>query len=228
MKPVIRIDIVSDVVCPWCYIGKRRLEKAMDELKDQYAFDVSYHPFELNPAIPKEGRDQKEYLTSKFGGASKYEQITNHVSSIAAAEGIEFNFNRQDISPNTRDAHRIINLAAEHGVQKIVVEALFKAYFTDGTDLSKTSNLVAVASSAGLDKDVVEKLLSSDDKIAEVIAAETQMQSNGITGVPFYIVNNKYGVSGAQTSSTFIDAFRQIGKEIETSAEACDVSDPNC
>lgn len=228
MKPVIRIDVVSDVVCPWCYIGKRRLEKAMDEVNAQYDFDVTYHPFELNPGIPPEGRDQKEYLISKFGGKARYDQITNHVTSVAASEGLEFNFDRQGISPNTRNAHRLINLAAEHGVQKAVVEALFKAHFTEGTDLSKTDNLVSVAAEAGLKRDLVEKLLSSDDKLAEVIAAETQMQTNGVTGVPFYIINNKYGVSGAQASSTFIDAFRQIGNEAVSSGESCDTDDGNC
>jgi predicted DsbA family dithiol-disulfide isomerase len=227
-KPVIQIDVVSDVVCPWCYIGKRRLEKAIDAVSDRFDFEVNYHPFELNPTIPQEGLDQKEYLTAKFGGEERYDQLTGKVSSVAASEGITFNFNNQAVSPNTRNMHRIIRLAAEHGVQKEVVEAFFKAYFTEGKDLSKNTELTLVASEAGLAVDLIEKLLASEDHLAEVIAAETQMQSNGITGVPYYILNNKYGVSGAQASATFISAFKQIGGEIITSSESCSVDEKNC
>src|SRR6187399_1680124 len=128
-KPVIQIDVVSDVVCPWCYIGKRRLEKAIDAVSDQFDFEVNYHPFELNPTIPQEGLNQKEYLTSKFGGKARYDQLIGNTTSVAASEGLAFNFNKQAISPNTRNMHRIIRLAAEHGRQKQVVEAFFKAYF---------------------------------------------------------------------------------------------------
>ncbi len=107
-KPVIKIDVVSDVVCPWCYIGKRRLEKAIDQLKDKIDFEVEYHPFELNPDMPAEGRNHKEYLMAKFGGESKYNQLTRHVVDVAAAEGLKFDFTSETISPNTRNAHRLI------------------------------------------------------------------------------------------------------------------------
>jgi predicted DsbA family dithiol-disulfide isomerase len=229
MKPTIRIDVVSDVVCPWCYIGKRRLEKAIDSLNHQYDFDVHYHPFELNPTIPAQGLNQKEYLSNKFGGESRYNQITQHVTSVAASEGLEFNFSKQGVSPNTRLAHRIIHLAEDAGVQKAAVEALFKAYFTDGLDLSNKENLIAVATQAGLNKDAVMELLKSDDREAEVIAAEQEMQRHGITGVPFYIINSKYGVSGAQPSTTFVEAFKQIGREFAASAaESCNVEEGSC
>src|SRR6218665_1327399 len=113
MKPVISIDIVSDVVCPWCYIGKKRIEKAMTTLKDQYDFQVNYLPFELNPNTPKEGFDQKEYLTKKFGDAATFKQMTDRVTAAASEEGLHFDFNNQQKSPNTRDAHRIIRMAAQ-------------------------------------------------------------------------------------------------------------------
>jgi Predicted dithiol-disulfide isomerase involved in polyketide biosynthesis len=109
-KPKIKIEVVSDVVCPWCYIGKRRLEKAMDQLKDQMDFDVEFLPFELNPDMPKEGKDQKDYLVKKFGSEEKYQQITNHVVNVASQEGLKFDFQKQHVSPNTRDAHRIMRL----------------------------------------------------------------------------------------------------------------------
>lgn len=228
MKPTIRIDVASDVVCPWCYIGKRRLEKAIDLVKDKFNFEVVYHPFELNPGMPREGTNQKEYLSDKFGGIERYEHLTNNVTSVAATEGIEFNYSRQQISPNTRDMHRIIQSVS--GEQQVaVVEAFFKAYFTDGVDLSNHNNLIDIAVKAGLDKTRVEALLSTDELVAEVITAENQLQKLGITGVPFYIINNKYGVSGAQASKTFADAFNQVGIEMQpASGEACSMDDPNC
>src|SRR6267378_1254107 len=107
-KVKLRIDVVSDVVCPWCYIGKRRLEKAIGQLSSQFDFDVEYQPFELNPEMSKKGRNQKEYLTAKFGGEERYHQITDHVTRIAAEEGLKFDFKREIISPNTREAHRLV------------------------------------------------------------------------------------------------------------------------
>ena len=229
MKQKIRVDVVSDVVCPWCYIGKRRLEKAMTALGDRFEFEVAYHPFELNPGQALEGVNQKEYLTDKFGGDARYEQLTGHVTSIAAEDGIAFDYDKQLISPNTRAAHRMAQLAGEEGVQQPVIEALFKAYFTDGVDLSKKENLIQVGAGAGLDATKIDKLLSSDDKTAEVIASEKQMQQLGVTGVPFYIINSKYGVSGAQQPQAFIDAFNQIGLEtVATEGDSCAVDGKDC
>ncbi|MBT1702519.1 DsbA family oxidoreductase [Chryseosolibacter indicus] len=227
-KPIIKVAVVSDVVCPWCYIGKRRLENAVSSLSDKYDFEVAYYPFELNPDLPLEGTDQKEYLSAKFGGEHEYEQKTNHVSQIAATEGLEFNYNKQLVSPNTRNAHRLILLANEEGKQIALVEALFKAYFTDGVNLSKKENLVDIASSTGMDREKVKDFLDSDTGLTEVAAAETELQRIGISGVPFYIINDKYGVSGAQPSHAFIEAFENIGKEMVLAGETCDVEAKNC
>lgn len=213
MKPIIKIDVVSDVVCPWCYIGKRRLEKAVQNLSDQYDFDITYHPFELNPQIPVAGVNQKEYLVNKFGGEERYNQITEHVTRIAAEEGLTFNFEKQAISPNTRNAHRIIQWAKASDKQVEVKEAMMKAYFTDGVDLSKPENLVLVAETSGLKKSDVEALLQSTSGLAEVEQAEKEMQELGITGVPFYIIQNKYGLSGAQPSATFIEVIEKAATE---------------
>src|SRR5579871_3853514 len=167
-KPVIKIDVVSDVVCPWCYIGKRRLEKAIDQLKDEIDFEVAYHPFELNPDMPKEGRNQKEYLAAKFGGEDAYAQITGRTERTAAQEGLHFDFSKQKISPNTLDAHRLIAFAKAKGKQAEIKEALMSAYFEKGIDLSKTANLVSVAVEHGLDVNEVETFLVSDELAAEV------------------------------------------------------------
>lgn len=227
-KPKIKIEIVSDVVCPWCYIGKRRLEKAIDAVKDKYEIELEYHPFELNPQMPVEGVDQKTYLSNKFGGDERYVQLTSHVTKVAADEGLKFDFSKQHVSPNTRDAHRIIQLAKKEGVQPAVKEAFMKAYFEDGVDLSKKENLIAIAAHAGLAKEKTEKLLATDEGLAEVAYAEQQLQQLGISGVPFYIINNKYGVSGAQPSAAFIQAFEEIGSPSDMSGKACDVEAKNC
>jgi predicted DsbA family dithiol-disulfide isomerase len=229
MKPVIKIDIVSDVVCPWCYIGKRRIEKAMASLSGDFDFAVSYLPFELNPQTPKEGFDQKEYLSRKFGGEEKYKQITAHVTNVALQEGLHFDFNKQHISPNTRDAHRVIWFAKKEGKQLAVKEAFMKAYFEDGVDLTQKENIIAVASSAGLDAVRIATLLDSNEGWQEVNQLEQQNHQRGISGVPFYIINNQYGISGAQPSDVFVKALTQIGSEVSlTEREACNVDERNC
>ncbi len=227
-KPIVKIDVVSDVVCPWCYIGKRRLETALNDLSEKYVFDVTYHPFELNPQMPQRGTDQKQHLTNKFGSAERYDQITKHVTEVAATEGLTFDFSKQHVSPNTRDAHRIIALAKQEGKQVEMKEAFMKAYFTDGVDLSKNENLVSVAVAVGLSKEKVENLLSAEEGLVEVELAEKEMQRLGITGVPFYIIDNKYGMSGAQPSATFKQAIEEIGTKLQPTGEACDVEVENC
>ena len=228
-KPKIKVDVVSDVVCPWCYIGKRRLEKAIDTLKDKFDFEVEYHPFELNPDTPLTGVNQQEYLTRKFGGGDeRYNQLTNHVTQVAQAEGLQFDYKSQHVLPNTRDAHRIIQFAKQEGKQLETKEAFMKAYFEQGVDLSNKENLINVSLNTGLSKEKVEKLLSTDEGLLEVALEEKEMQKLGITGVPFYIINNKYGVSGAQPSTSFIQAFEDIGSTVEITGEVCDVDAKNC
>jgi predicted DsbA family dithiol-disulfide isomerase len=227
-KPLIKIDVVSDVVCPWCYIGKRRLEKAIDQLKDKLDFQVEYHPFELNPDTPKEGVNHKEYLVKKFGGEERYQQLTNHVVDVAAQEGLKFNFGDANITPNTLDAHRLIAFAKKHGKQPEMKEALMNAYFEKGIDLTQTKNLIALATRLGMNAEDVKLFLESDELAAEVKLEEQLNYKRGISGVPFYIINNKYGVSGAQPTEAFVQALTEIGSEPSVTAEACDVDTKNC
>jgi predicted DsbA family dithiol-disulfide isomerase len=229
MKAKIKVDIVSDVVCPWCYIGKRRIEGAMKELTDQFDFEVSYLPFELNPSTPKEGFNQKEYLAKKFGSEERYRELTNHVKSVAASEGLAFDFDKQKVSPNTRDAHRIIGFAKQEGKQLAIKEAFMKAYFEEGIDLTKAENLLAVCKSVGLHSERISALLNSEEGLAEVILEEQNNIQRGINGVPYYIINNQYGISGAQPKATFIKALTQIGNEsVASEGEACAVDGSDC
>lgn len=211
--PKIKIDVVSDVVCPWCYIGKRRLEKAIDQLAGQVDVEVEFHPFELNPDMPKEGKNQKQYLADKFGSEERYQQITNNVTKVGAEEGLKFNFDKQEVSPNTRDAHRIIRYAKSEGKQAVVKEAFLKAYFEEGIDLSKKENLLAIATKIGLNTIKVSSLLDSDEGVVEVELEERMNAQRGISGVPYFIINNKYGVSGAQPTEVFQKALLDIAKE---------------
>lgn len=227
-KPKIKIDVVSDVVCPWCYIGKRRLEKAIAQVADQVDVELEYHPFELNPDMPAEGRNQKEYLVKKFGSEAKYLQITNHVTTVAAQEGLHFDFKKQNISPNTRNAHRLIWFAKKHGKQIEMKEALMKAYFEEGLDLTKSENLIAIADKAGLDMEEIKNFLNSTEGIVEVTTEEMQNAQRGISGVPFYIINHQYGVSGAQPSEVFAKAFLEISSENVADGQACDVESKDC
>jgi predicted DsbA family dithiol-disulfide isomerase len=227
-KPVIKIDVVSDVVCPWCYIGKRRLEKAIDRLKDEIDFEVEYHPFELNPDTPKEGVNHKEYLIKKFGGEARYQQLTNHVVDVAKQEGLNFNFSDATKTPNTLDAHRLIAFARKQGKQLEMKEALMSAYFEKRTDLTEPKNLIALATQLGMNAEDVKTFLESNELEAEVKMEEQLNQKRGISGVPFYIINNKYGVSGAQPTEDFMQVFTEVGSEVSTEAEACDVEKREC
>lgn len=226
IKPIIQIDVVSDVVCPWCYIGKRRLEKAMQQLSDRFTFEVSYQPFELNPSIPHTGVDQRTYLVEKFGGDERYETITSHTTGVASEEELAFNFEKQRRMPNTRKAHAIIMASRSSGKQTAATEAFFKAYFTDGIDLSNDDNLVSVAVQAGLEATEVRTWISDPSLTSTVASTEARMQELGISGVPFYIINNKYGVSGAQPSGKFVSVFEDIGVEMDA-GQSCDI-DQKC
>ena len=212
-KLEIQIEVVSDVVCPWCYIGKRRMEKAMDQLKDQYDFKITFSPFELNPDMPPEGIDQKAYLSKKFGGEERYNQIIQQISQVAAAEGLNFDYSKQAVSPNTRNAHRIIWYANQEGKQPAMKEAFLKAYFEDGIDLSKMENLLKIAGNAGLSIEKVKLFLESGEGLKEVELSEQRSHQRGISGVPFYIINSKYGVSGAQAPEFFARTFQEIAQK---------------
>jgi predicted DsbA family dithiol-disulfide isomerase len=229
MKAKIKVEIVSDVVCPWCYIGKRRIEGAMNELRDQFDFEVSYLPFELNPQTPKEGFNQKEYLEKKFGGEERYHQLTNYVKSVASGEGLAFDFDKQKKSPNTRDMHRIIWFAKEEGKQLAIKEAFMEAYFEKSVDLTKRENLLGISKSVGLDENRISSLLESEEGLAEVILEEQNNIQRGINGVPYYIINNQYGISGAQPKDTFVKALTQIGNEsVAAEGESCAVDGSDC
>ena len=215
---MLTIDVISDVICPWCFIGKRRLEKALVGRPAT----VRWHPFQLNPDMPREGIDRKSYRIRKFGSWERSQELDAHVAAAGRGEGIAFNFDRMGRTPNTIDSHRIIWLAGERGVQDAVVEALFQAYFTDGRDLSDRATLAAIAAQAGLDLANVNELLAGDRGLDVVRAGEEKARSLGVSGVPFFIVDDRVALSGAQPPELFLQAFEQAG-EATKAGEACEV-----
>jgi predicted DsbA family dithiol-disulfide isomerase len=226
-KQVIKIDVISDVVCPWCYIGKRRLEKAMQHLSSEYDFDVQYHPFELNPGMPVEGENNMEYLVEKLGSLDRYELLTSQTARVAAQEGLSLDFHKQLISPNTRKAHALIQFARQFKKQSELTEAFFKAYFSDGIDLSDDENLLDISENIGLDKEQARLIIADLQQLKRIEEQERMWQASGIRGVPFYIINDQYGISGAQTSETFIRALKEIDEKTEV-ADACGIDKENC
>ena len=213
---MVTIDIYSDVICPWCFIGKRRMEKGLARL----AAMVRWHPFELNPDMPREGVERRAYRIKKFGSWERSLELDAQVGRAFAGEGLAFNPEKMTRTPNTFDAHRIIRLAAEKGAQDAVVEALFKAYFTDGRDLSDRATLAAVAVEGGLDAKEVDEVLAGDRGAADVRRWEQKGQRLGISGVPFFVINEKVAVSGAQPPEMFRAAVEQA-TEVAAS-EACE------
>jgi predicted DsbA family dithiol-disulfide isomerase len=201
------VDIFSDVICPWCYIGKRRLEKAIAAQRDEVR--VRWLPFQLNPQMPKEGINRKAYRTSKFGSWERSLELDAKLVAVGETEGIHFAFGRIERTPNTLDAHRLIWLADKEGVQDAVVEALFKAYFTEARDISNRSTLIDVAAEAGLNRHQAEGMLKGEEGLGAIAGAGEQARRLQVEGVPFFIVNGKVTLSGARQPEAFLAAFKE-------------------
>jgi predicted DsbA family dithiol-disulfide isomerase len=203
------IDVVSDVVCPWCYIGKRKLEAAIAELRrgeSELEAQVRWHPFQLNPDLPASGIPRSEYLAAKFGGASRAADIYARVRAVGAEVGIPFAFERIARQPNTLDAHRLIAWAQQRGDADALVEHLFQRYFVAGGFVGDRDELVASAVDAGLPGEAARALLGSDTLVAEVEAEDREARESGITGVPFFIFNGRTAVVGAHDPPALLQA----------------------
>ncbi|CAO1651363.1 DsbA family oxidoreductase [Parasphingorhabdus sp. NYA22] len=202
--PVITIDIVSDVVCPWCIIGYKKLEKAMQQFEGKARFELAWHAFELNPSMPPEGQDISEHMAQKYGATPEQSKANRERLRNAGSElGIEFSYGDKMRMVNTFDAHRLLHWAGETGKQTALKLALFKAHFTDGKDVSNHDTLVSVAASVGLDEKRARDLLSTNLFAEEIRATEAEWQDRFITGVPAFIFNKKFMVPGAQEAEVF-------------------------
>ncbi len=203
------IEIYSDVVCPWCYVGKRRLERALGQLKDMAQARITWRPFQLNPTMPKEGMDRTTYLKAKFGSLDAFREMEEHLLAAGAAEHIPFAFEKVARTPNTFMAHRLIWYAEQQGRQDAAVESLFRGYFTEGADIGSVSVLGQLARRAGLDAAAVESFLHSEEGTTEVKGEEAAGHQLGIRGVPYFIVDGSLSISGAQPPDIFVSALQQ-------------------
>ena len=226
-KQTIKVDIVSDVACPWCYIGKRRIEKAIEQWKGA-PIEVTYHPFQLDPTIPEAGLDRTTYLENKFGSTDLSEAM-NRISEAGKSEGINFNFGDKWLAVNTLPMHQLMHIAGEEGFRDALKERFLKAYFDENLHLNDAEVLVKVMSEFGWDA-VKTKRIIVDDAIAYEVKQEiAHYKQLGVTGVPFFIINDTYGISGAQPSSVFLDAFAQASPiEIISNGDSCDPVTGEC
>lgn len=213
---MIYVDIVSDTICPWCYIGKRRFERALD-LSGRNDIAISWRPFQLNPDMPPEGMTRDDYVRAKFGGGDRPRQIYQAIAESGREAGIEFQFAKIKRTPNTVLSHRLIHWSAKQERQDEVVAELFKAYFEDGLDVGDLEILAECASRAGLDRELARRFLLSEEGRQEVVASDVYARRLGINGVPCFIVNRKYAVSGAQPPSAFVEVFNLAERDAATS-----------
>jgi predicted DsbA family dithiol-disulfide isomerase len=216
IKPL-KIDVVSDVVCPWCYIGKHRIEQAL-ALAPEVPVELTYRPFFLNPWVPREGIERDEYLTTKFGSPERYKQIAGRIAEAAGEEGLEYHPELVQRQPNTIDCHRLIHWAEAIGQGPAMKQRLMELYFRDGGDLTDREVLVRAAADCGLDADAIRARLATDEDVEDVSAQAQEAADKGISGVPTFVFDQKYAVSGAQDPTLLARAIRKLSAEINAEA----------
>jgi predicted DsbA family dithiol-disulfide isomerase len=213
----INIDIYSDIVCPWCYVGKRRLERALTSVGRNVP--VTWRPFQLNPTMPLDGMDRSAYLKAKFGSLEAFGQMKEQLLAAGEEEQIPFAFEKIQRTPNTFAAHRLVWYAAQQGKQDEVVENLFGAYFLEGGNLGDVKTLTQVAVEAGLDRIETETFLASEKGVVEVKAEEAVGRRLGIRGVPYFVFNGSISISGAQPPDIIVSAIQQAKETVIESKE---------
>ncbi len=228
MRTKIRIDVVSDVACPWCYVGKKHLETALTSLSETEA-DIHWHPFQLDPTVPEEGADKEEHYTQKFGSMDRFDMLSQRVVQAGKNAGIDFHFDRLSRIPNTLKLHALVAEANKEGFGARLNEAFLSAYFEKGIDLTSPDEIVRIVSDFGWSEEKTRAIIEDKEAHTRVLQEINHYQNLGVNAVPFFIINNKYALSGAQPPEVFAQALTEIGKEISTNeGEACDIDDPNC
>ena len=215
---MIRLDIFSDPICPWCFIGKANLDRAL-EARPDHPFAIEWHPFQLNPDMPPEGADRRSYLEAKFGSKQNAVSIYARVAEAAEAAGVAITFEAMNRVPNTLDAHRMIHWAGLEGRQSVMVSALFRAYFRDGKDIGDKATLAALAGDAGMDAALAARLLATDADRADIAARDAHARQRGVNAVPTFVISNQYVLSGAQPADLW-------GKVIDELVAKSQTADP--
>ena len=219
---MIRLDIISDVACPWCYVGKAYLDRSLEAHPD-HPFEIEWHPFQLNPEMPKTGMDRRSYVEAKFGAKERAVQVHLPLVEHARKAGVELNLDRIGRTPNTLDAHRLIHWAGLEGRQTPMVSALFRAYWRDGRDIGDATTLAAIAGEVGLDPAMTQRLLQGDGDAEAIRTRDAHARSRGVNAVPTFIIANQHVLQGAQPAETWANIIEEIvaqlpGQSPETKA----------
>ncbi len=209
---MVKLDILSDPICPWCYIGKANLDRALEAAGD-HPFEIEWHPFQLNPDMDPAGMDRREYLETKFGGRDNAVAVYARVAEAAEAAGLKLDFGAIARTPNTLNAHRLIHWAGIEGRQTPVVAALFRAYFVEGRDIGDIDVLADIADACGLDAAMIRKLLQSDADAKEIRARDAWARDHGVTGVPTFVVGQRHAVPGAQPPELWAKVIGEIAAQ---------------
>lgn len=213
---MIKLDILSDPICPWCYIGKANLDRAL-EARPDHRFAVEWHPFQLNPEMPVDGMDRRTYLETKFGGRENAVAVYGRIAEAAEAAGLAIDFELIQRTPNTLDAHRLIHWAGLEGRQTAAVAALFQAYFREGLDIGDHDVLATIADAAGLDRAMIERLLGGDADSKDIAARDLNARQKGVTGVPTFVVAQTHVVPGAQPVEVWTGVIDELAQASEES-----------
>jgi predicted DsbA family dithiol-disulfide isomerase len=227
-KQKIKVDIVTDINCPWCYIGEHRFNQAVAELKETHEFEISIKPYELSPDAPAEGESKRDYFLRNYGpdGISRMASSSQHLAEMGQNEGIVFDFEKATRIHNTFNAHRLIWLAGQYGVQQEVTQTLYRSNFTEGQNVNDLELLLRIGTTHGIPAERLQAFFESEKGKAEVRQLEHQSQQAGIRGVPAFILNDQYLVSGAQPADTFKQVFAQIApayEKITADGTSCEV-----
>jgi predicted DsbA family dithiol-disulfide isomerase len=210
----IRLDIFSDPVCPWCYVGKANLDKALSQ-HPNHPFVIQWHPFQLNPDLPGEGMAKRAYLEGKFGGKARVDAIHERLREVARAAGVAMDPDKPQRMPNTLNAHRLIHWAGIEGVQQAIVDALMRAYWTDGRDIGDLATLADIAGENGMDRAATLRLLQSDADSDDIQARDQDARHKGVNAVPTFLIAQHYVVSGAQPPETWARVIEELAGRAE-------------
>lgn len=209
---MIRLDIFSDPVCPWCYLGKANLDRALESAAD-HPFRIEWHPFQLNPDMPPEGVDKRDYLATRFGGPQKVDEIHDRLRQIARQNGVDLDPDVPKRIPNTLNAHRLIHWAGIEGKQTPLVAALFRAYWKEGRDIGNISVLADIGGAAGMDRNATLRLLEGDADTDDILARDQDARHKGVTAVPTFLIAQQYVVSGAQPPETWAKVIAELAEK---------------
>jgi len=209
---MVKLDIMSDPICPWCYIGKANLDRALAQ-RPNHPFLITWHPFQLNPDMPKQGMDRRDYLETKFGGQDGAVKAYAPVVEHAEKAGLTLNLDAIKTTPNTINAHRLIHWAGIEERQNDVVDALFQAYFVDGRDIGDTDTLADIADACGLDASVILRLFSTDEDVKDIVERDAAARGMGVTSVPTFIVASQHAVPGSQPTELWLNVMDDLAAQ---------------